>query len=79
MKRKRVVIVDDSVSYCDLWSNFILERYEDRAQVETYNHPYEALPKIEAAVAGAAAQYRRGDGYAVPIVALLGHGAKSEG
>ena len=39
----------------------------------------EALPKIQAAVADAAAQYRRGDGYAVPIVALLGHGAKSEG
>ena len=33
---KRVVIVDDSVSYGDLWSNFILERYPDTVKVETY-------------------------------------------
>jgi CheY-like chemotaxis protein len=44
---KRIVIVDDSASYCDLWSNFILERYPDKAVVETYGHPYEALPKID--------------------------------
>ena len=44
---KRVVIVDDSASYCDLWSNFILERYADVANVETYSHPYDALPKID--------------------------------
>ena len=47
MSRKRVVIVDDSVSYGDLWSNFILERYADVAKVETYSHPYDALPKID--------------------------------
>jgi len=47
MERKRVVIVDDSVSYGDLWSNFILERYADSVNVETYNHPYDALPKID--------------------------------
>ena len=47
MERKRVVIVDDSVSYGDLWSNFILERYADIVQVETYRHPYDALPKID--------------------------------
>jgi len=47
MNRKRVVIVDDSVSYCDLWSNFILERYADAVNVETYSHPYDALPKID--------------------------------
>ena len=47
MKRKRVVIVDDSVSYGDLWSNFILERYADVVNVETYCHPYDALPKID--------------------------------
>ncbi len=46
-KRKRVVIVDDSASYCDLWSNFMLERYADVADVETYGHPYDALPKID--------------------------------
>ena len=46
-KQKRIVIVDDSASYCDLWSNFILERYQDVAHVETYSHPYDALPKID--------------------------------
>ena len=50
MKRKRVVIVDDSVSYCDLWSNFILERYSESAAVETFSHPYEALPTIDDAI-----------------------------
>ena len=44
---KRIVIVDDSASYCDLWSNFMLERYSDIANVETYSHPYDALPKID--------------------------------
>jgi CheY-like chemotaxis protein len=44
---KRVVIVDDSPSYCDLWSNFLVERYPDVAKVETYSHPYDALPKID--------------------------------
>ena len=46
-KLKRIVIVDDSASYCDLWSNFIGERYADIARVETYSHPYDALPKID--------------------------------
>ena len=44
---KRIVIVDDSPAYCDLWSNFIAERYADTVRVETYSHPYEALPKID--------------------------------
>ena len=44
---KRIVIVDDSASYCDLWSNFILDRYQDIANIETYTHPYDALPKID--------------------------------
>jgi CheY-like chemotaxis protein len=46
-KPKRVVIVDDSPAYCDLWSNFMLERYAATANVETYSHPYDALPKID--------------------------------
>jgi CheY-like chemotaxis protein len=46
-KPKRIVIVDDSPAYCDLWSNFMLERYADVAKVETYGHPYDALPKID--------------------------------
>ena len=46
-KLKRIVIVDDSPSYCDLWSNFMIERYAETAKVETYSHPYDALPKID--------------------------------
>jgi CheY-like chemotaxis protein len=49
-RHKRVVIVDDSPAYCDLWSNFISERYPDRVTVDTYSHPYEALPKIDSTV-----------------------------
>src|SRR2546423_9968687 len=45
---KRIVIVDDSPSYCDLWSNFIAEAYPGLAVVEAYGHAYEALPKIDA-------------------------------
>jgi CheY-like chemotaxis protein len=47
---KRVVIVDDSNAYCDLWSNFLTERYPEIAMVETYSHPYDALPKIDASI-----------------------------
>ena len=46
-RSKRVLIVDDSPAFCDLWSNFMAERYPDRATVETYSHPYDALPKID--------------------------------
>lgn len=45
---KRIVIVDDSPAYCDLWSNFIAEAYPGMVSVEAYSHPYEALPKIDA-------------------------------
>jgi CheY-like chemotaxis protein len=44
---KRVVIVDDSPAYCDLWSGFLSERYADLAGVEAYSHPHDALPKID--------------------------------
>jgi CheY-like chemotaxis protein len=47
---KRVVIVDDSTSYGELWSGFIGERYGDLVAVETYSHPYDALPKIDASI-----------------------------
>ena len=47
---KRIVIVDDSPAYCDLWSNFITERYSENVKVETYSHPYDALPKIDASI-----------------------------
>lgn len=49
-RRKRVVIVDDSPAYCDLWANFMAERYGEIADVETYKHPYDALPKIDATI-----------------------------
>ncbi len=41
--------------------------------------PATALPAIVAAVERAALPYRRGDGFAVPIVAILAHGAKGGG
>jgi CheY-like chemotaxis protein len=47
MSAKRIVIVDDSNAYCDLWSRFIRERYPDAVNVEAYEHPYDALPKID--------------------------------
>jgi CheY-like chemotaxis protein len=47
---KRVVIVDDSNAYCQLWSGYMDERYADVARVETYNHPYDALPKIDSSI-----------------------------
>jgi CheY-like chemotaxis protein len=47
LQPKRIVIVDDSPAYCDLWSNFMTERYAETAHVETYGHPYDALPKID--------------------------------
>jgi CheY-like chemotaxis protein len=49
-RSKRVVIVDDSPAFCDLWSNFMTERYGQLALVETYSHPYDALPKIDASI-----------------------------
>ncbi|MEA2235644.1 MAG: hypothetical protein QOC81_368 [Thermoanaerobaculia bacterium] len=47
LQPKRVVIVDDSPAFCVLWSNFMTERYAATANVETYSHPYDALPKID--------------------------------
>lgn len=44
---KRVVIVDDSAAFCDLWENILEERYGEAADVETYRHPYDALPHID--------------------------------
>ena len=44
---KRVVIVDDSAAYCEMWAGYLAERYADTAKIETYGHPYDALPKID--------------------------------
>ncbi len=49
-KAKRVVIVDDSPAYRDLWSNFMIERYNEAVHVETYAHPYDALPRIDESI-----------------------------
>jgi len=38
--------------------------------------PAAALPEIEAAIARGIAIYRRPDGFAVPITAILGSGAR---
>ena len=48
MTAKRIVVVDDSAAFCDLWSKFIRSRYAGEVTVETYAHPYDALPKIDA-------------------------------
>lgn len=50
MAAKRVLIVDDSVAFCDLWENIMEERYGDAAAVETYHHPYDALPHIDSSI-----------------------------
>lgn len=47
---KRVVIVDDSPAFCQLWANIMEERYGSAAAVETYAHPYEALPHIDSSI-----------------------------
>ncbi len=47
---KRVVIVDDSSAYCELWSHFLSERYTGSVGVEAYSHPYDALPKIDESI-----------------------------
>lgn len=44
---KRIVVVDDSPAFCQIWSTFISERYASVANVEAYSHPYDALPKID--------------------------------
>jgi CheY-like chemotaxis protein len=47
---KRVVIVDDSSAFCDLWENTLEQRYGTVVNVETYRHPYDALPHIDASI-----------------------------
>jgi SAM-dependent methyltransferase len=48
-----------------------------RTAAQIAAQPAAARPAIEAAVARAAMPYRRGDGFAVPIVAILAYGTKS--
>lgn len=47
---KRIMIVDDSAAFCELWANIMTERYGVRAEIETYRHPYDALPHVDDAI-----------------------------
>lgn len=44
---KRVVVIDDSKAFADLWSMLIRKKYGDIAEVETYGHPFDCLPKLD--------------------------------
>lgn len=56
-----------------------LERGTARTAALIAAQPAQARPAIAAAFAAAAAPYRRAEGFAVPIVAILASGAKSPG
>jgi ubiquinone/menaquinone biosynthesis C-methylase UbiE len=56
-----------------------LERGTARTAALIAAQPAQARPAIEAAFAAAAAPYRRAEGFAVPIVAILASGIKSSG
>ena len=45
-ERKRIVIVEDSPAFTKLWTDTLRDKYGDSAAVETYAHPYDALPNI---------------------------------
>ncbi len=42
-RARRVVVVDDSPLQCAVWRRLFEERYGDRAAVETYTDPVEAV------------------------------------
>jgi CheY-like chemotaxis protein len=47
---KRIVIIDDSQAFGQLWAGMLRERYGERANVEVYAHPYDALPRIDGSI-----------------------------
>lgn len=49
--RKRVVIVDDSESFCRVWREFFESRYGDIVSVETYLDPVAALREVRTDIA----------------------------
>jgi CheY-like chemotaxis protein len=49
--KKRVVIVDDSESFCRTWREFFERCYGDRVRVETYLDPVAALRAMDPGVA----------------------------
>ena len=50
-EKKRVVIVDDSESFCRAWREFFECRYGDRVRVETYLDPVAALRDVRPDIA----------------------------
>lgn len=45
-KSRRVLVVDDSKIQCAIWKRLLLDRYGDRAQIETYTDPVEAVAQM---------------------------------
>jgi CheY-like chemotaxis protein len=43
---KRIVVVDDSETFCNMMVRFFQERYGDRISVESYADPLQALPVL---------------------------------
>jgi CheY-like chemotaxis protein len=43
---KRIVVVDDSETFCNMMVRFFQERYGDRISVESYLDPLQALPVL---------------------------------
>jgi CheY-like chemotaxis protein len=50
-EKKRVVIVDDSESFCRAWREFFECRYAERVRVETYLDPVAALREMRQDIA----------------------------
>ena len=49
--KKRIVIVDDSESFCRAWREFFECRYGDRVRVETYLDPVAAMREVRPDIA----------------------------
>jgi CheY-like chemotaxis protein len=43
---RRVVVVDDSALQCAIWRKTLSERYGERAAIETYTDPTEAVAQL---------------------------------
>jgi len=43
---RRVVVVDDSLLQCEIWRRLLVDRYGDRAWVEVYTDPREAVAAL---------------------------------
>ena len=46
MATKRIIIVDDQVSFCEHWRDFFLARWPNGITVETYTDPLACLSKL---------------------------------